>query len=160
METAFLAGFMVVYFAVLMFSVAVGVVYLVALWKLFEKAGEPGWKALIPYYNFFEMTRLATGKYTLAIVYLLLCVPYMIFYFIGVITDEIMISLFGFLFIIPVVVLWGYIGYQFGKAYGKSSGVCVAMIFFRQIVCIVIGFDKDTQYIGPKGVPDEEKYYY
>lgn len=26
----------------------------IAYWKIFEKAGEPGWKALIPFYNTYS----------------------------------------------------------------------------------------------------------
>ena len=35
-----------IYFAIL-------VVVLVAQWKLFSKAGEAGWKCLIPFYNYY-----------------------------------------------------------------------------------------------------------
>ncbi len=31
------------------------VVVLVALWKTFEKAGRPGWNAIIPFYNIYVM---------------------------------------------------------------------------------------------------------
>ena len=34
---------------------------LVAMWKLYEKAGEPGWKALIPFYNIYTLLHIA-GK--------------------------------------------------------------------------------------------------
>ena len=32
-------------------SLAVAVLGVVAMWKIFEKAGEPGWAAIIPFYN-------------------------------------------------------------------------------------------------------------
>src|SRR5476651_673892 len=31
----------------------------VGLWKLFEKAKQPGWKAIIPIYNFYIMIKLS-----------------------------------------------------------------------------------------------------
>ena len=40
---------------ILLFSLAFWVVSVVALWKVFEKAGEKGWKALIPVYNFWVL---------------------------------------------------------------------------------------------------------
>lgn len=40
---------------------AVVVLLIASLWKVFEKAGEPGWKALIPIYNAFIMLQIA-GK--------------------------------------------------------------------------------------------------
>ena len=44
---------------VLILALIISVVTLVAMWKIFEKAGYAGWKALIPLYNaycLFEMT--------------------------------------------------------------------------------------------------------
>lgn len=35
------------------------VVSVVALWKLFTKAGQPGWAAIIPFYNFYVLLRIA-----------------------------------------------------------------------------------------------------
>ncbi|HUP50344.1 MAG TPA: DUF5684 domain-containing protein [Thermoanaerobaculia bacterium] len=41
--------------------VAVFVLMIVAMWKVFEKAGEPGWAAIIPIYNIYVMLKIA-GK--------------------------------------------------------------------------------------------------
>ena len=38
---------------------AFAVVYLVALWKLFKKAGKNGWEAIIPYYNTYVLIEIA-----------------------------------------------------------------------------------------------------
>lgn len=35
---------------------------LIASWKLFEKAGLPGWKGLIPIYNMYCLYQMAFGK--------------------------------------------------------------------------------------------------
>ena len=40
---------------------AVMILMFVALWKVFTKAGQPGWAALIPIYNFYVMLKIA-GK--------------------------------------------------------------------------------------------------
>ena len=40
---------------------ALAVLMIAALWKVFEKAGEPGWAAIVPIYNFIVMLRVA-GK--------------------------------------------------------------------------------------------------
>ena len=34
---------------------AIAVLGIVAMWKVFEKAGEPGWAAIIPFYNQFVL---------------------------------------------------------------------------------------------------------
>jgi hypothetical protein len=35
------------------------VVTIAAMWKVFEKAGEPGWAALVPIYNIIVLLRIA-----------------------------------------------------------------------------------------------------
>lgn len=42
-------------------SLAVAVMMLVAMWKVFEKAGQPGWGFLIPIYNAYLLCKIA-GK--------------------------------------------------------------------------------------------------
>ena len=48
------AGMTVVWLAIMGLVIA-------ALWKIFVKAGEPGWAAIIPIYNFIVMVKIA-GK--------------------------------------------------------------------------------------------------
>ncbi|HEX2060795.1 MAG TPA: DUF5684 domain-containing protein [Thermoanaerobaculia bacterium] len=45
----------------MIFMLLVAVVLIAAMWKVFEKAGEPGWAALIPIYNFIVLLKIA-GK--------------------------------------------------------------------------------------------------
>jgi hypothetical protein len=46
--------FMIVYLALIVFLI-------VTMWKIFTKAGKPGWASLIPFYNIFVMLDIA-GK--------------------------------------------------------------------------------------------------
>jgi uncharacterized membrane protein YoaK (UPF0700 family) len=45
----------------LLVQVVLTVLMIAALWKVFTKAGEPGWAAIVPIYNFFVMLKIA-GK--------------------------------------------------------------------------------------------------
>jgi hypothetical protein len=40
---------------------AIAILMSAALWKVFTKAGEPGWAAIVPIYNFFVLLKIA-GK--------------------------------------------------------------------------------------------------
>ena len=46
---------------VLIIELAIAVLMIAALWKVFSKAGQPGWAALIPFYNAYVMLVVA-GK--------------------------------------------------------------------------------------------------
>lgn len=46
----------------IVFSLALSILLIVALWKVFEKAGEKGWKSLIPLYNLYIYCKIAWSK--------------------------------------------------------------------------------------------------
>jgi len=43
----------------LLFWLAIAVVAIVGMWKVFVKAGQPGWAVLIPFYNAYVMLKIA-----------------------------------------------------------------------------------------------------
>jgi hypothetical protein len=96
---------------------------IVALWKIFDKAGEPGWAAIIPFYNFYVLFKITWGS---GWKFLLLLIP-IANIVIGIIT---MVKL--------------------AKAFGKSGGFAVGLIFLSLIFYCILAFDNST-YIG---VPD------
>lgn len=103
------------------------------LWKLFEKAGQAGWQAIIPIYNAYVMIKL-NGKPVWWIV--LVLIP-------------------G----INILVLIG-ITVDFLKSFGKFSlrdqaaGVILPFIYLSKW-----GTDKETKYLGPSGsTAFKEKY--
>ena len=48
-------------FIPLLFALAIVVLMIVSMWKVFEKAGQPGWAAIIPIYNVIVLCQVA-GK--------------------------------------------------------------------------------------------------
>lgn len=105
------------------FTTAIAILAIVALWKIFEKAGEPGWAAIIPFYNVYVLFKITWGS---GWKFLLLLIP-IANIVIGIIT---MVKL--------------------AKAFGKSGGFAVGLIFLSVIFYCILAFDSST-YIG---VPD------
>lgn len=103
-------------------SLIVMVVCLVAMWKIFVKAGEPGWAAIVPFYNAFVLFKIAWGK---GILFLLMLIPVVNF----------------------VVIIMVYV--KLAKAFGKGTGFGIGLIFLAPIFMCMLGFG-DAQYIGPQ----------
>ena len=101
-------------------SFALAILTIVAMWKLFKKAGKPGWAAIIPIYNIIVMLEIAgmPGWYVL-----LLLIP------------------------IVNVVIAILIILRFVKAYGKGTGFGILTIFFAPIMYAIMAFG-DTKYVG------------
>lgn len=116
--TAALAAGSIVYTLVVL---AIAIVVLVGLWKVFEKAGKPGWAAIVPLYNcycLFEMT-FGTGW-----LFLLMFVPC-----VGA---------------IMMIIMW----VKLAMAFDKGVGFGIGILFLPFIFVPMLGFG-DAQYVGP-----------
>ena len=152
---------------IMLFVLAIAVIVIIAKWKLYEKAGEPGWTAIIPVYTIFQQVKITTGEYHLAIVWVILMgintfgtTFQSILNIIANTSDGklgmlavigLPFSLIGTVAALAGAVLGGYINYMFAKSYGQSDVMCILAIFFTPIVYLIMAFSKDTQYIGPQG---------
>ena len=108
--------------ASIIISLAWCVISIVGMWKLFEKAGEPGWKSIIPIYDVYIMFKIAWGK---GILFLLMLIP-------------------GVNVIVGLIMYW-----KLAKSFGQSTGMCVLMLFFSPIVMLILAFGS-AEYIGPQ----------
>jgi len=105
-------------FVVLIIQLAVAVATVAGFWKIFVKAGQPGWAALVPFYNIYVMTQIA-GKPAWWIV----------------------------LFFIPLVSIIAAILLFIGVAqkFGKGAGYGVGLALLSPIFAPMMGFG-DAQY--------------
>ncbi len=87
---------------------------LIAMWMMFKKAGEPGWAAIIPFYNMYILFKISTGK---GLKFLWLLVP-----------------------IAGMIFLSG----SLGDVFGKSKGFKVGLFFLTPIFIWILGFGKAT----------------
>lgn len=100
---------------------AIIVLYIVGMWKVFEKAGKPGWAAIIPIYNLIVLLEIV-GKPMIWVLWLLIpCV--------------------NFVFLIWLINLTS-------KSFGKSEGFTVGLVILPFIFWPVLGFG-DAKYLGP-----------
>lgn len=154
--------FILIYGVILLASMVVGIIQIIATWKLYEKAGEPGWSSIVPVYYYMQQIKIATGSYKMLWIYLGLTGVYVVLCavtsFMLENPDAPPIPVIVCLIVLVVVLLAMCaialtISYYFAKAYGKSTVFCVLSIFFPQIMIIIMGFDKTTQYVGAQDVP-------
>ncbi|MEI7895455.1 MAG: DUF5684 domain-containing protein [bacterium] len=107
---------------IIIFGIMVTVIEVVGAWKMFEKAGEPGWAAIIPVYNYLIGIKIA-GKPWWYILLMLIPVVNLVIY---------------------IIILNGL-----AKNFGKGTGFTVGLFFFRFIFIPILGFGNAT-YIGDK----------
>ena len=107
-----LSGYFVLVLALIVGMIAVE-------WILFERAGQPGWKVLIPFYDSFILHKIAFGEEA---------------------------KWYWFLLLVPGYGI--YMRYAFTKTYGYSTGMAVLSVFFPMILSIVMVL-QNAEYRGP-----------
>lgn len=94
-----------------LFGLIIGlVINFVLTHKVFEKAGYPGWVAIVPFYNryiLYKMSDINVGFFILSI-------------------------------FLPVINLYLYI--ELGQKFGKSAGFGILTFFFAPICLAVLGY--------------------
>jgi hypothetical protein len=94
------------------------VITVIALWKVFTKAGHAGWLAIIPIVNLFVLTKIAGFSYWM-----------------------------GLLYLIPIVniILHIVVALRVGKGFGKGAGFSIFLLWlFSFIGYLILGFGSDT----------------
>jgi hypothetical protein len=101
--------------------VVVGIFILAAMWRVYTKAGQPGWAVIVPFYNIYIMLRIA-GR------------PgwWLILYFIPFVN-----------LIIAILV-----SVDIATAFGKSGWFAAGLIILPFIFYPILGFGPAT-YLGP-----------
>ena len=121
LETSSSSGGMIVYMIIML---AVAVFSIVAMWKVFKKAGKEGWAALIPIYNLVVLFQISGID------------PKKLFWFLLPFIGQI---------IVFVYLIMAYI--KLAKAFGKSSGFAAGLIFLNVVFMGILAFD-DSFYSG------------
>ncbi len=108
------AIFGLVYLAIIISAIA-------AMWKVFVKAGQPGWAAIVPLYNIYVMTQIAGRP-----------AWWIVLFFIPVVS------------IVAAIILY----VDIAKAFGKGVGFAIGMIFL--VGWYILGFGDATYQGAPK----------
>ena len=105
---------------ILVIAIVIGILTILAHWKIFTKAGEKGWKAIIPIYNTIILFKIIGISPWLVLVYLVGMIP--------VIGSFIT---FGFTI---------YVMYKLSMSFGKSGGFTVGLVFLNTIFLMILAF--------------------
>jgi apolipoprotein N-acyltransferase len=98
-------------------------IVITGMWKVFTKAGRPGWAAIVPFYNTYTLLKIVNRPGWWLILFLIPLVN-----------------------IVVVVIVYN----QLAKAFGKGVGFTVLMVIFPYIAYPILGFG-DAKFTNPAG---------
>ena len=137
------------------FMIVFYIITVIATWKIFKKAGEPGWKCLIPIYNYYIMYKIVGMKnWFWWMIGISICAGIMFAvdgYNPYVMTDE-QIANFNYgahpmtliaTIMLCVVAIYVSVVYAWrtSKVFGHGVGYFIGLLFFQPIFWLILGFD-------------------
>lgn len=127
------------------------VLQVIAYWKIFAKAGEPGWKSIIPFYNTYTQFKIT---WKTSIFWLQLCLTALCGGLNAVASksDSFILGLILAVVAIAIIVISILQDFKLSVSYGHGIGFTLGLIFFDPIFKLILGFG-DSEYIGPEGIP-------
>lgn len=127
-----------------------GLILIIAQWKIYSKAGQPGWACIIPIYNLIVYLRIIGRPASWILVYLGAIVLYIIGFamlFNGMGIGGLLTSITGIGLLVISIIDTNRLSRSFGKGPGFTAGLIILFFIFYPI----LGFG-DATYIGPNGV--------
>lgn len=121
------------------------ILLVIAEWKIFAKAGEAGWKSLIPIYNIYILYKICGLSFLKWFVLPVICGSFVLGFIAGL-TGIQTISQLGTT-IIDLIVAIKLIN-ALGDAFGKGTGFKLGLFFLTNIFTLILGFGS-AEYVGP-----------
>jgi hypothetical protein len=117
------------FFVIMVIYLAIIVLLLVSQWKIFVKAGQPGWAILVPFYNIYVYTQIIERPKWWMLLYFLAIIP-----------------LVGMLAVVVIAILDTI---RLAKVFGKDGGFAVGLLLLGVVFYPILAFG-DAEYQGTK----------
>lgn len=129
---------------------------IIAGWKIFKKAGEPGWKALIPIYNYYIMYKIVGmkgwfwGTFFITIIATIIMIASGVNFY-DMTSEELASFNWGAypqviiaLAVEGVISLMAWIIYAWrtSRAFGHGVGFAIGLFFLTNLFWLILGFGK------------------
>lgn len=119
--TSIAGGIAAVAAITMIIMLALSILLIIAQWKIYKKAGKPGWAAIVPIYNLIVLLEIVE-----------LPLWYIVLFFIPIANIYAMFKIY----------------IELAHKFGKSTGFGIATIFFNFICFPILAFSKNCVYNG------------
>lgn len=141
--------FWIVFLVLLIIALIIGIIQLIAQWKIYKKAGKGGWEAIVPFYCNWVLVEISGLKWY-----------WFLFFFAPMLFQIFELDNIGWL-----VYIFGMfnIFYNLSKKFNRGVGFAICLTLFTPICMWILGFSKKSIYdknvaVSPNGVfgsPDD-----
>lgn len=103
------------------------ILLIIANWKIFSKAGQPGWASIVPIYNMVVQFKIVGLSPWLLLLYIVPIVNY-----------------------VAIIVLTAVVAFRLAKSFGKDIGWGFGLWLLPFIFNLILAFGS-SEYVGPNG---------
>ncbi len=125
-------------------GVVIWILTIIAYWKMFTKAGEKGWKAIIPVYSTYKIYDI-TWKGSMF--WLSLAAGIVSSILVNIWPDSVVSLIIATIVLVFALVISVMACFKMSKAYGHGVGYGFGLLFLNTIFILILGFGK-SEYVG------------
>lgn len=141
---AFLTGTLLIFGLI---GLVVYVLQVIGYWKIFKKFGEPGWKSIIPLYNYYLEVKYVWGSKWF---WIIIGIAFLGGIVSGFGDDGSAVAFLGDGIAAVASIITLVETFKLSKSFGHSWGWFLGLVFLKAIFTIMLGFGK-SEYIGKTG---------
>ena len=127
-----LGGIAIIGLILLLVGLAISIIQIIGLWKVFKKAGKGGWESIIPFYNNYVLVEIAGLNWW-----------WFLFFFAPVV-----LGFFGLAWLGALASAFTLFNcyYNIAKRFNKSTGFAICLTIFTPICIPILGLSKNNVY--------------
>lgn len=146
-----IAGILMFMVVIIIISLVIAILKLIGTWKMLTKAGESGWKSLIPFYNQWTLCKVAgiSPYWVLEIIVVSMINTVLN----GILGSNVISGILILIVYANTIYFWVILSISLAKSFGKDTGFGVATVFFSFITYPMMGMGSAT-YVGPTPIND------
>ncbi len=146
-----IAGIMMFMVVIIIIYLVIAILKLIGTWKMLTKAGESGWKSLIPFYNQWTLCKVAgiSPYWVLEIIVVSMINSVLN----GILGSNVISVILSLIVYANTIYFWVILSISLAKSFGKDTGFGVATVFFSFITYPMMGMGSAT-YAGPTPIND------
>lgn len=123
---------------------------IIANWRIFTKAGESGWKSIIPLYGDYVSYRIAWQTSYFWLIFILGIVASGIEGAANPNGDNMMLMTIVALIRLIIALIGIMYSVKLARAFGRGTGFAIGLIFLQPIFMLILGFGDDPYYGADK----------
>ena len=106
------------------FSFAIYILTVIAMWMIFKKAKQAGWKSIIPIYNYYILCKISGVSYWFLVVLILLLI----------------IPIVNIIAAILIFIHFLVLNYRLSKSFHHGILFCLGLLIFNTLLLLILGF--------------------